>query len=178
MPMKCRVSSCGSTLNVVCRHTLTGQFYCPRCARNINEHNYPGLVVFPQDNPMLKQLAAELNGIAETYPDGVGVHGKISRKAFDELMMITADRQPHEAPPVWAKGPKYPAIVWYFPDAPADLQDVASQGGDEEWIILSPDRDAIRSMFDKLERVDDWNEGKLQRVRYNALEQFMYVTQH
>lgn len=43
-PDKCARRACSNTANVIFRHRQTGERYCPRCARKINEGN-PGLVV-------------------------------------------------------------------------------------------------------------------------------------
>lgn len=46
---KCARTACENTHNIVCRHTQSGQLYCPSCARRINEANpeHPGLVTLP-----------------------------------------------------------------------------------------------------------------------------------
>ena len=128
---------------------------------------------------MFKQLANELEGMAETFPDGIAVHGKISKPAWDELMRVTADKQPvHECPPSWAASPKHPVILWRFADAPAELQSLAARGGDEDWIILSPDFEEVKVMFYLLERVDEWDDAKIGTCRHNNVDHFFYVIQH
>jgi len=42
--VKCARRACPNTANVVFRHRQTGDRYCPRCAKRINEGT-PGLVV-------------------------------------------------------------------------------------------------------------------------------------
>lgn len=44
--MKCRRTACDSIHNIICRHTQTGDLYCPACARAINDFT-PGLVEWP-----------------------------------------------------------------------------------------------------------------------------------
>lgn len=46
--MKCARTACTATRDVLCRHKETGAYYCPRCARKINEAT-PGLVEWPKD---------------------------------------------------------------------------------------------------------------------------------
>lgn len=45
VPAKCARKACGSNY-AACKHTQSGYYYCPKCARKINEAN-PGLVKFP-----------------------------------------------------------------------------------------------------------------------------------
>ena len=42
----CFRTACSSNVNIVCEHKHNGKFYCPRCARLINDFN-PGLVNVP-----------------------------------------------------------------------------------------------------------------------------------
>jgi hypothetical protein len=42
---KCFRTTCAVQV-ATCKHSQTGEMYCPRCAHRINEHN-PGLVLFP-----------------------------------------------------------------------------------------------------------------------------------
>lgn len=36
-PLKCYRTACDNRLNVTCQHSETGRFYCPACARKIND---------------------------------------------------------------------------------------------------------------------------------------------
>ena len=42
----CFRTACKSNVNIVCQHRENGKFYCPGCARKINDFN-PGLVHVP-----------------------------------------------------------------------------------------------------------------------------------
>jgi len=43
----CFRTACKSNVNIVCQHRDNGKFYCPGCARRINDFN-PGLVCIPK----------------------------------------------------------------------------------------------------------------------------------
>jgi len=56
-PIKCRRTACDRmvTEKNACRHSDSGEYYCPRCARNINEGAGRELVVFPHENKTNQQ---------------------------------------------------------------------------------------------------------------------------
>jgi hypothetical protein len=72
--MKCRRTACDSTHNIICRHTQTGDLYCPRCARAINDYT-PGLVDWPPVDRLwvfreVRDWRRDGDTYAGTMPDG------------------------------------------------------------------------------------------------------------
>jgi hypothetical protein len=69
--VKCARTACPATKNVVCRHAHDGRFYCPKCARKINEYN-PGLVEIhaplrPTGDRPMKAMLVYQGGIANLF---------------------------------------------------------------------------------------------------------------
>lgn len=63
---KCRRTACQSESNVVCQHYQTGEWYCVKCARLINQHN-PGLVEIPSmKNKLIASGPVVLTGVDHT----------------------------------------------------------------------------------------------------------------
>ncbi len=57
--MKCRRAACNVELTGknACRHADSGELYCPRCARKINEGAGRVLVLFPNLEKFLKEIS-------------------------------------------------------------------------------------------------------------------------
>ncbi len=80
--MKCARIACDNTINVLCKHTQSGRFYCPKCARKINDHS-PGLVEWPPFWHMTKKEDEEeesghAEDLALVADDGPVDRGRVS----------------------------------------------------------------------------------------------------
>lgn len=102
--MKCRRTACQSD-NAVCRHSQTGDMYCPRCARKINEHN-PGLVAWPvntqEDRMQLDRIIAAspiinpgkgCNNYRVVLKAGYNQYGQIEQFVVTRQYLLHADEQ-------------------------------------------------------------------------------------
>jgi hypothetical protein len=113
---KCTRTVCNSQ-NAVCWHTDRKQFYCPACARAINENNrdHPDLVLFPidpDDRSLMLSIEDFINGVcfdAFTDDDGFGYfatenHVGAVRMYPSEVAGIA----PEKKVPAWATH-----VVWF-----------------------------------------------------------------
>jgi hypothetical protein len=84
--MKCRRTACKVELTEknACRHTDTGDLYCPRCARRINEGCGRELVVFP------KRIQIDSITFISDHSDNDGER-EIVIQQHDQRILLNAD---------------------------------------------------------------------------------------
>jgi hypothetical protein len=79
---KCRRTACDATHNIICRHTQTGDLYCPACARAINDFT-PNLVEWP---PV--ELMDQYHDVRDWHRDPDGA--LVGRREDGSVVVLTA----------------------------------------------------------------------------------------